>query len=51
MNYFPHPQVAEEKREKVLQFPDDMKHLDKAVKYVNFPLISLLSFFSGLQLV
>lgn len=24
--------VAEEKREKVLQFPDDMKHLDKAVK-------------------
>jgi len=25
-------QVAEEKREKVLKFPDDMKHLDKAVK-------------------
>lgn len=24
--------VAEEKREKVLKFPDDMKHLDKAVK-------------------
>ncbi|XP_078369378.1 LOW QUALITY PROTEIN: inverted formin-2-like [Oculina patagonica] len=24
--------VAEEKREKVLQFPEDMKHLDKAVK-------------------